>query len=115
MKSTKYNISTRDGIQAVTGYTYQIGDFRIGLSKEYAPGKKGKCWYTTELTTGYRMDRRTNTTMNDALNEVRDFINSGRLAAVLPRVLADLPAGHNVNADLVPDYTIWTVHTAKTA
>lgn len=96
-------------------------DIRFSVKKtgraviEYAPGKKGKCWFTTELTTGYRMDRRTNTTMNDALNEVREFINSGRLAAVLPRVLADLPAGHNVNSELVPDYTVWTVHTAKTA
>ena len=115
MKSTKYNISTRDGLLAVTGYTYQIGDFRIGLSKEYAPGKKGSNWYTTELTTGYRMDRRSNKTMNDALDEVREFVRSGRLAAVLPRVLADLPTGYNVNAELVPDYTIWTVHTAKTA
>lgn len=114
MKSEKYNISTNNGIKTITGYTYSLGGFRIGFSKEYEPGKKGRCWYTTELTTGYRLDRRTNQTMDAAIEEVRAFIASGRLASVLAVVLKDFEP-KDVNPGLDPYYTVWTVKPAMSA
>lgn len=112
MKKQDFFIRMTDGTKAlVTGYTYQLGAVRIGVTREAIDGHDLGAWSTTELFTGACITFGQNT-MKQAVNDVREKF----LDRVEKGVVCAMEHGkEDTNPGLVPQYTVWTVHTRKTA
>ena len=92
----------------VEGYTFCLGGFRWGFTRQNYLGKDCGRWYSVELTTGYTAQQATFKTLKSAVLAMRDDLANERYRNFLRDFLKDCT---DCNPGLTPRYTVWGVMT----